>query len=55
MNIDSLNARLKTLFEQRNQTIANVNALNGAIEEVQNWIFQLSSAKPEAQKSTESN
>jgi len=41
MNIDSLNERKQTLEEQLEQAMANVNAIMGAIQEVDYWINQI--------------
>jgi peptidoglycan hydrolase CwlO-like protein len=45
ITLEALQSRLQLLNKDREQMVANVNALDGAIQECQHWIDQLSTPK----------
>ena len=53
MDKEQLAERLTTLQKQREQAIANANALNGAIQECQFWIAKLEEAEKKSLKPEE--
>ena len=43
MDVASVQARMKTLAADREQLVANINALNGAIQDCEFWLAELKS------------
>ena len=48
LNAEDRQKRIAKLEQERNQTIANLNALDGAIQEAQYWLAQVMKADQKA-------